>query len=68
MMDEQDMRSFRDATNKQKMNGVTVYSFQCAKCKQFRLRAGRKEIVKGYSKAGYMCAHCAAQCVKETAK
>lgn len=40
------------------MSGVTSPSFMCRRCKTLRRCAGRKMIVKGVPKYGYVCAVC----------
>lgn len=55
-----DLAMYRDATNRQtSMAGVTGPSFRCAKCRQIRSTAGRREAIKGYRRAGYHCRECA---------
>jgi len=43
-----------------KMAGVTLPSFRCTKCKQTKMVTGRKQIIPGAPKFGYVCAECAA--------
>lgn len=56
------LEKFRDVTrdSHSKMAGVTVPSFVCVRCKQSRRVPGRKQVVRGAPKFGYVCAGCAA--------
>lgn len=50
---------FRDQTERQaSCPGVTKPSFICRHCKQKRGTAGRTEVIKGYSRAGWICGQC----------
>jgi len=50
---------FRDGTDGQAaMPGVTKPSFICRCCQQSRAITGRKPVVKGTSRYGYVCAAC----------
>jgi hypothetical protein len=61
MMDDREVLNFRESTKAQRMAGVMSPSFLCRRCRQPRARAGRKELVKGCPKAGYICAKCFAE-------
>ena len=51
---------FRVATERQKnMPGVTLPSFVCKCCRKPKAATGRKQVVKGAPRYGYMCAECA---------
>lgn len=55
-----DLELYRSATTRQASTpGVTAPSFRCKSCNQVKRTAGRKQRVKGYSKAGYVCRDCA---------
>jgi hypothetical protein len=52
---------YRQNTEKQKaMAGVSTPSFKCKKCGAFRQQPGRKLLVAGARKYGYICAECVA--------
>lgn len=52
---------FRKNTDKQKtMAGVTWPSFVCKKCGKCKSQKGRKQVVNGTSKFGYLCSGCVA--------
>lgn len=54
--------SFREQTERQKkMPGVTLCSFVCKACGQSKRIGGRKELVKGCQRLGYVCAECHAR-------
>lgn len=54
------LEEYRAQTGRQApMPGATAPSFICKSCGHSRKTAGRKQVVKGYSKAGWMCAQCA---------
>ncbi len=53
---------FRERSNNASMASIAIgQSFMCKACGLPRNRIGRKPMVKGYSKAGYKCAGCAAE-------
>lgn len=55
-----EMGMFRANTSEQgAMAGVTSPSFQCKRCKRHKPAAGRKQLIKGSSRYGFVCAECA---------
>ena len=51
--------SFREQTERQKkMAGVTLCSFICKSCGGSKRIGGRKELVKGVQRYGFICAEC----------
>lgn len=55
-----DIHAMRNTTERRKpMAGVTMPSFICARCKQEKLTLGRKQVVRGSSRFGYVCRECA---------
>jgi hypothetical protein len=47
-----------DTARQSAMPGVTMPSFRCSCCKQTKAVAGRKQIIKGAPKYGYVCGDC----------
>ena len=59
--DDQEIRAYRERTTMHSScKGVMSPSFMCKACKRPRTTVGRRPVVPGYSKAGYICAECAA--------
>lgn len=54
-----DVERYRDATQRQRMPGVMSPSFVCPRCKVVRKTAGRKMVVKGQPRYGWICKECA---------
>lgn len=54
------INQYRDQTEShKKMLGVMMPTFVCQRCKQRKGTAGRRAVVKGSSKFGYLCGECA---------
>lgn len=55
-----DEHQFRDQTERHtsSMPGLYRNDFKCQACKQRRHPQGRKQLVPGYQKFGYVCAEC----------
>ncbi|OYD52404.1 hypothetical protein CGK74_18180 [Thauera propionica] len=52
---------YRDATLRHaKLAGITRPSFRCQRCRKDQGVSGRRQVVRGTSRYGYYCAHCAA--------
>lgn len=52
---------YRDATSRHAaLAGITRPSFLCRKCRKNQAVSGRRQVVPGTSRFGYLCAHCVA--------
>lgn len=57
-----DEHAYRAQTERQApMPGVTLGSLVCKACGQSKRIGGRKELVKGCQRLGYVCAECHAR-------